>query len=134
MDEATVRATLQRYWQYARTDQDVAHAMYHDDAVLEFPQSQERFEGKANFMAWRKIYPAAVECSIGRIRGASNFWVAEVRIRYNDGPWNYGLTLLEFSGDKIIRETIYYAESWQAPAWREPWRAAWPAESLSSMF
>lgn len=33
MDEATVRAALHRYWQYAPTDQDAAHAMYHDDKV-----------------------------------------------------------------------------------------------------
>jgi hypothetical protein len=51
VDEATVRAALQRYWQYAPSDQDIAHAIYHDDAVLEFPQSQERFEGKANLIA-----------------------------------------------------------------------------------
>jgi hypothetical protein len=130
VDEATVRAALRGYWQYAPSDQDIAHAIYHDDAVLEFPQSQERFVGKANFIAWRRIYPTAVECSIGRIRGGNDFWVAEVRIRYNGGTWNYGVTLLEFSGDKIARETIYYAEGWQAPQWRAPWRAAWPAESL----
>jgi hypothetical protein len=130
VDEATVRSLLQHYWQYAPIDQNIAHAMYDDDAVLEFPQSQERFEGKSNFIAWRRIYPAAVECSIERIRGAGDFWVAEVRIRYNGGPWNYGLTLLEFNGDKIARETIYYGEGWQAPQWRAPWRAAWPAESL----
>jgi hypothetical protein len=130
VDEVTVRALLQRYWQYAAADPDTAHAMYHDDAVLEFPQSHERFEGKVNFIAWRRIYPAAVECSVQRVRGGGNFWVAEVRIRYDGGPWNYGLTLLEFKGDKVARETIYYAEGWQAPEWRAPWRAAWPAESL----
>jgi hypothetical protein len=83
VDEASVRAALECYWLYAPRDQEIAHAMYHDDAVLEFPQSEERFEGKANFIAWRSIYPAAVECMIGRIRGQGSFWVAEVRIRYN---------------------------------------------------
>lgn len=38
-------------WEYAATDQAITHEIYHDNAVLEFPQSQERFEGKANFMA-----------------------------------------------------------------------------------
>jgi len=123
VDEPTVRALLQRYWEFAPIDQAIAHAMYHDDAVLEFPQSQERFEGKANFIAWRKIYPAAVECSIRRVCGGGDFWVAEVLIRYNGGPWNYGLTLLEFKGDKVARETIYYAEGRQAPQWRAPWRS-----------
>ena len=47
MDEASVRAQLERHWEYAGTDQDIAHEIYHDDAVLEFPQSGERFEGVA---------------------------------------------------------------------------------------
>ena len=76
------------------------------------------------------IYPAAVKCKIGRIRGHANFWVAEVRIRYNDGPWSYGLTLLEPAADKVTRETIYYGEGWQAPHWRAPWRSAWPGDAL----
>src|SRR4029434_6063321 len=106
MDEIRILAALRRHWEYEATDKEISHEIYHDDAVLEFPQSQERFEGKANFIAWRRIYPAAVECSIRRIRGEGDFWVAEVRIRYNGGPWNYGLTLLEFKGDKVARETI----------------------------
>ena len=35
-----------------------AHEIYHEDVVLEFPQSGERFEGVANFNEWRSKYPA----------------------------------------------------------------------------
>ena len=61
MDEASVRAQLERHWEYAGTDQDIAHEIYHDDAVLEFPQSGERFEGVENFREWRRQYPAVLE-------------------------------------------------------------------------
>ena len=37
MDEADVIATLTRHWEYAGSDEDIAHEMYHDDVVLEFP-------------------------------------------------------------------------------------------------
>ncbi len=131
MDEATLLAALRRYWEYAATDQEKAHEMYHDDAVLEFPQSQERFEGKANFIAWRKIYPASVEAKIKRIRGQGDFWVVEISIRYDGGARNYGCSILEFRGEKIARETIYFGEGWEAPGWRAAWRAAWKDESLS---
>lgn len=50
-------------------DNEKRHEPYHDDAVLEFPLSQERFEGKANFIAWREQYPASVEFEIRQIRG-----------------------------------------------------------------
>lgn len=130
MDETIVQATLQHYWEYAATDSERAHEIYHDDAVLVFPQSQERFEGKANFMAWRKIYPASVECKIRRLQGQENLWVMEASIRYNSGVWNYGCSIYEFRGDKVARETIYFGQGWQAPEWRAVWRAAWKDESL----
>ena len=42
------RALIQRYWEQTGADSDATHAIYHDDAVLEFPQSGERFEGVPN--------------------------------------------------------------------------------------
>jgi hypothetical protein len=33
-----------RFWEYPGADVDRAHELYHDDAVLEFPQSGERLK------------------------------------------------------------------------------------------
>jgi len=129
MEEATVRAALERHWELAGTDQEGAHELYHDDAVLEFPQSQERYEGKANFLAWRRIYPASVRFRIRRIRGSGGLWVAEVSVSYSEGPWLCACSILEFRHGKVIRETIYIGDGWQAPDWRAQWRAPWRAES-----
>lgn len=129
MDEATILAGLRRHWEYEITDIDLSHEIYHDDAVLEFPQSRERFEGKANFLAWRRNYPAALEFKIRRIRGQGSLWVVENSIRYDGGPWNYGCSILEFRGDKVARETIYVTQAWEPPDWRAPWRAEWKDES-----
>lgn len=130
MDEAAVRAALIRHWEYSGKDEDVAHEIYHDAAVLEFPQGQERYEGKASFLAWRKQYPAALAFKIRRIRGAGDLWVAENSISYDGGPWNYTCSILEFRGDKVARETIYITQGWEAPDWRAPWRAEWVDESM----
>jgi hypothetical protein len=130
MDEATIRAALRSHWEYEGRDFDKSHELYHDDAVLEFPQSRERFEGKANFLAWRKIYPASVEFKIRRIRGQGSLWIAENSIRYDGGPWQYGCSVLEFREDKVARETIYVMQGWEAPDWRAPWRSEWKDESL----
>lgn len=105
MDEQGRLAALRRHWEYEATDPETSHEIYHDDAVLEFPQSQERFEGKETFIAWRKKYPAALRFQIRRIRGLGDLWIAENSISYNDGPWNYACSILEFSGDKVARET-----------------------------
>jgi hypothetical protein len=124
MDEAQRRAQIRRYWKYTTTDQDITHEIYHDDAVLEFPQSGERFEGVANFKEWRRQYPAAVTLEMRNLRGRGDLWVVEGSISYDGGPWQPTVNILEFRGDKVARETIYVTEPWDAPEWRAPWRAA----------
>jgi hypothetical protein len=86
MDETKLRAALKRYGEHMATDAETAHELYHDDAVLEFPQSQERFVGKENFKAWRKDYPANVEFKLRRIRSRGGLWVTENSVRYDGGP------------------------------------------------
>jgi len=109
---------------FASGDPDVSHAMYHDDAVLEFPQSGELFEGVENLREWRSNYPASTKVDFREIRGGADVWVAELSISYDDGPWSFGVSILEFRGDKIARESIYVAEGWEAPEWRAGWRSA----------
>ncbi len=115
---------LVQHFEHARSDPELAHAMYHDDAVLEFPQSGERFLGVANFREWRSNRPTSSSFEIREVRGRDDLWVAEGAISYDDGPWNFAVTILEFRGDKIARETIYVDEGWEAPEQRARWRAA----------
>ena len=110
MDEEEVRAKLGRHWEYGGSDQDIAHEIYHDDAVLEFPQSGERFVGVENFREWRRIYPASLAFEIRNIRGRADLWVAENSISYNGGPWNLTVSILEFRGDKVACESIYITQ------------------------
>ncbi len=124
MDEATVRAQLERHWEYAGTDQDIAHEIYHDDAILEFPQSGERFVGVENFREWRRRYPASLAFEIRNIRGRDDLWAAENSISYNGGPWNLTVSILEFRDDKVAYESIYITQAWEPPEWRARWRAA----------
>ena len=72
--------------------------MYDDDAVLEFPQSGERFEGVANIREWRSRYPGSVAYDIRRIRGADDIWVAEMTVSYDGGEPRYGVDVLEGLG------------------------------------
>jgi hypothetical protein len=121
MDEATVKAMLEQH--FTSSDPDLSHEMYHDDAVLEFPQSGERFVGVANLREWRSNYPASTTVEFREIRGREDFWVAEISISYGEG-WNFGVSILEFRGDKIARESIYVTERWDPPEWRAQWRSA----------
>jgi SnoaL-like domain len=122
MDAATVRTMLEQH--FNSDDPELNHAMYHEDAVLEFPQSGERFVGVENLREWRSDYPASTTVEFGEVRGAGDIWVVELTIGYDGGTPSFGVSILELRGDRIARETIYVAEGWDAPEWRARWREA----------
>ena len=124
MDETKVRAMLEQHFALSRTDPAAAHEIYHDDAVLEFPQSGERFEGVESFCEWRSDYPASTTFELGEIRGGDDVWVVELKLRYDDGPWTRGEhpPSTAVIGSQGRRSTS--AEPFEAPEWRAQWRAA----------
>jgi hypothetical protein len=124
MDAATIRAMLEQQFEHAGSDPELSHAMYREDAVLEFPQSGERFEGVENFREWRSKYPAETTFDLREVRGRDDFWVAELLVSYDRGDPHFGVSILELRDDKIARESIYVTEGWEPPEWRARWRAA----------
>jgi ketosteroid isomerase-like protein len=56
-----MRAILDRYWEATvALDLDMVDEFYHDDAIVEFPQSGERIRGRHNIYELRAHYPAKV--------------------------------------------------------------------------
>ena len=131
-DEAHIREMLDRYFEYTGADVDRAEEFYHEDAVLEFPQSGERFEGRAVFTEWRSQYPTGpddLRYRVVRVTAREDFSAVELQASYDQGEtWMHGVQLLDFRGDKIARERIYVAEGWEAPEWRAKWRSETAAE------
>jgi hypothetical protein len=123
LDEAELLRQLKQHWEYSGRDEDISHEIYHEDAVLEFPQSGERFEGVANFREWRRQYPAWLQFHTRRITHRDDLVVVENLISYNGAPWVFAVNLLEFRGDKVAYERIYIMDPWDAPDWRAPWRS-----------
>jgi hypothetical protein len=123
MDAGTVQAMLQQHFDHSGSDPERAHAMYTENAVLEFPQSGERFVGVENFREWRSNYPANTSFEFQRVRGQGDFWVAELTVTYDGGPPNIGVSIVELRDDKIARESIYVTEAFEPPEWRAQWRA-----------
>lgn len=126
MDADGIKAMLRQHFEHARTDPDRAHAMYTEDAVLEMPQSGERFVGIENMREWRANYPAETSFDFREVRGRDDLWVTEISVSYDDGPKAFGLAIHELRGDRIARETIYYAEGFEPPEFRAQWRAMPP--------
>ncbi|SDS17573.1 SnoaL-like domain-containing protein [Friedmanniella luteola] len=132
VDETVIRAQLGRYFEHAGADVDHAEELYHPDAVLEFPQSGERFEGRDGFTAWRRQYPVGRDDLRYRIRRTTvraDFSVVELSASYDGGQtWVQGVQLLDWRDGKVARERVYVTEGWEAPPWRAPWRSAVPAD------
>ena len=128
LDEKNLLLALRRHWEYEGKDYDISHEIYHDDAVLEFPQSGERFEGVESFKTWRKQYPANLKFHTRRITHREDLVVVENLISYDRKPWMYTVNLMEFRGNKVAHERIYIMDGWEAAEGRAPWRAETPAD------
>jgi len=128
LKEEELLRQLKRHWEFSGRDEDISHEIYREDAVLEFPQSGERFEGVANFREWRRQYPAVLQFHTRHITHRDDLVVVENLISYDGAPWMFTVSLLEFRGDRVAHERIYIIEAWDAPDWRAPWRSDTPAD------
>jgi hypothetical protein len=121
VNESAIRDALIEHWKYAGIDEIKSSEIYHDDAVLEFPQSGERFVGVDNFRTWRAKYPANLDFRIRRITHDRSLWVVENLISYDGGPWMFTVSILEFREEKVAHERIYIMDGWDAADSRAQW-------------
>jgi hypothetical protein len=132
VEESKIRDGLMRHWRFEGIDYDKSHEIYHDDAILEFPQSGERFVGKDNFLSWRKKYPAKLDFRIRRISHGGDLWVTENLISYDGSPWMFTVNILQFRDDRIAHERLYVIEGFDAAPWRAEWAERFdPLEALT---
>jgi ketosteroid isomerase-like protein len=121
MEDADIRAALERHWAASNAnDFDAEHAIYREDAVLDYPQSGERLRGRHNIQASRAAQPNRKRFAVRRIVGAGDLWVTEYVLSY-DGRPSYTVSIMEFEGGKVARETQYFGESFAPGASRAQW-------------
>jgi ketosteroid isomerase-like protein len=116
-----IREALDQHWAASdANDFETEHLIYHEDAVLEYPQSGERTRGRRNIQGQRASQPNKKRFSIRRIIGGGDLWVTEYILTY-DGKPSYTVSIMEFRVDKVWRETQYFADPFEAPASRAQW-------------
>jgi hypothetical protein len=110
MDDQTVRAALERHWTASdASDFEAEHAIYHEDAVLEYPQSGERIRGRRHIQESRTVQPNTKRFTIRRMIGGGDLWVTEFILSY-DGVPTYTVSIMEFRDGLVARETQYFAD------------------------
>lgn len=113
-----IRAALDQHWAASdANDFETEHRIYHEDAVLDYPQSGERTRGRCNIQGQRASQPSNKRFTVRRIIGGGDLWVTELILTYDAKP-TYTVSIMEFSGDKVARETQYFADPFVAPAFR----------------
>jgi hypothetical protein len=118
--DAEVRARIMEHWLASEQgDSATEHAIYATDAILDYPQSGERFRGRANIAAQRGGHPAERHFTVSRITGTGDLWVSECVISYDGAP-THSVSIMEFSGGFVAHETQYFADPFEAPASRAP--------------
>jgi hypothetical protein len=116
--EEKIRGALAQHWAASdANDFATEHEIYHDDAILDYPQSGERIRGRANIQTTRSLEPSTKRFKVLRIVGSGNVWVTEYVLRYNEKPF-YTVSIMEFRDAKVVHETQYFGEPFEASAWR----------------
>jgi hypothetical protein len=126
MMDQDIRRLLDSHWAASdANDLETEHAIYREDAVLEYPQSGERIRGRQSIQSSRQAQTNKKRFAVCRIVGAGNLWVTEYVLTYDERP-SYTVSIMEFVDGKVARETQYFGDPFEPG----PSRARW-AERIS---
>lgn len=109
----------------------------HADAVVEYPQSRERFLGLAEIRAQFEEYPGLEAGSselqeviggttyvltpaytVVGVEGSGDRGIAIIRVRYPDQTMWWVVNLYELRGEQIARMRVFFAPEFEPPEWR----------------
>jgi len=116
MEDQKIRDAIDRHWTAsAAGDLEEEHDIYN------YPQSGERIRGRRNIQGLRAHHPAKPSgFQVRRVLGRGDLWITEYIITYQGKP-AYTVSIMEFRDGKVMHETQYFADPFEAPAWRASW-------------
>jgi hypothetical protein len=122
MQEIQIREALNEHWRAsAAGDTNAEHEIYDDNAICDYPQSGERILGRVNLQALRSHHPGKPSgFNVRRVLGNGDLWITEYTITYQ-GRSAFTVSIMEFRDAKVVHETQYFADPFDAPAWRSQW-------------
>jgi ketosteroid isomerase-like protein len=123
MDERDARQVAEALWKALQAGGwDAASGLLHEDFVQEWPQSGERIIGRDDTIAINQNFPGGLpRMRFRRALGSGDLAVLEVELTYSDGSRYLGVSVLELRDGKVVKETDYFAQPFQAPQWRAQW-------------
>jgi SnoaL-like domain len=135
VDDESRRAGIRRLVEAITTQEmEPFDAIYHDDVIIEWPQSGEVIRGKQNIRELRLARPtASPTATLRRIIGSGDLWAAEMIFDYA-GDRYYTVLIHEYRDGLVVRETCYYGAPFEAPTWRAQWVERTPSSAVTTAF
>lgn len=99
---------------------EIMDELFLEDAIMDWPQSGERVVGAENRRGIYKAFPQLPTITPQRMVSDGDLVVAEATLDYG-GPTFKTVFIFEFKLGKIAKETAYWSEAFEAPAWRAKW-------------
>jgi 3-hydroxymyristoyl/3-hydroxydecanoyl-(acyl carrier protein) dehydratase len=123
MDERDAGQVAEKLWKALQAgDWETAGNYLHDDFLQEWPQSGERIIGRDNAIAIEQSFPGGLPTMrFRRTLAGGDLAVLEVELTYADGSRYLGVSVIELRDGKVVKETDYFAQPFQAPQWRAQW-------------
>jgi len=138
MSDNTNRAIVESYARAGESnDLDEMEKHLADDVLEEYPQSGERFRGKANRRKVFENYPGReagggnLNLKVLQINGSGDEYTAVGIVTYPNGERWHMVSLIGLRGGKIAKITSFFAAPFEAPAWRQPYLDKVPVASRS---
>jgi len=101
-------------------DLDVMDELFAEDSVMDWPQSGERVIGGDARRAIYRAFPQLPTITPRRLLSSGDLVVAEATLDYG-GPVYKTVFVFELRDGRIARETAYWSEPFDPPAWRSQW-------------
>lgn len=138
-------------WALRHSDWSALAEVFAPDAVMEFPQSGEVFEGIDNIRGQFADYPQMPEGHLSKVEvaaeepayalspsytlisagGTGKNATATLRVRYPDGSLWWVVVVCDIDGGRLTRTKFYFAPEFQPAAWRAKYRASPDREGAS---
>ena len=110
------RRAIEEHWAASESgDVELEHRLYAEDAILDYPQSGERFVGRSTIAEQRSGNPADRHFTLRRVLGSGSVWVSECVITYDGAP-TLSVSIMEFGDGLVAHETQYFADPFEATA------------------
>ena len=99
----------------------VMDELFHEDAIMDWPQSGEKIIGGDNRRGVYGAFPQLPTITPTRMVSNGDLIVAEASMDYGSPTIYKAVFIFEFRDGKIAKETAYWSEPFEAPEWRAQW-------------